>query len=110
MDRIGRIGCWFAARPKLSALACGLVSATGFPPLHLWPLALLAMGGFALLVLSSPGWRSALARGWLFGLAHFTLANNWIATAFTYQAEMPAGSRCRWWRSTSRSILRSPRC
>lgn len=90
MDRIGRIGSWFAARPKLSALLCGLASATGFPPLNLWPLALLAMGSFALLALSSPSWRSALARGWLFGLAHFTLANNWIATAFTYQAEMPA--------------------
>ena len=90
MDRVGRIGRWFAAHPKLSALACGLVSATGFPPLHLWPLALLAMGGFALLVPSAPTWRGALARGWLFGLAHFTLANNWIATAFTYQAEMPA--------------------
>ena len=90
MDRIGRIGGWFAARPKLSALLCGLASATGFPPLNLWPLALLAMGSFALLALSSPSWRSALARGWLFGLAHFTLANNWIATAFTYQAEMPA--------------------
>ncbi|MCH2488484.1 MAG: apolipoprotein N-acyltransferase, partial [Erythrobacter sp.] len=35
-------------------------------------------------------WREALLRGWLFGLAHFTLTNNWIATAFTYQAEMPA--------------------
>jgi apolipoprotein N-acyltransferase len=28
--------------------------------------------------------------GWLFGLGHFTIGNNWIATAFTYQANMPA--------------------
>ena len=28
--------------------------------------------------------------GWLFGVAHFTFGNNWIATAFTHQAEMPA--------------------
>jgi apolipoprotein N-acyltransferase len=31
-----------------------------------------------------------LARGWWFGLGHFTLGLNWIATAFTYQAAMPA--------------------
>ncbi|MBD3729917.1 MAG: apolipoprotein N-acyltransferase [Sphingomonadales bacterium] len=75
--------------PRLFALACGLIAATGFPPLALWPLALLALAGMAWLVHDAPGWREALLRGWLFGIAHFTLANNWIATAFTYQAEMP---------------------
>ncbi|TMM46628.1 apolipoprotein N-acyltransferase [Qipengyuania marisflavi] len=48
------------------------------------------MGGFVALVWRSDTWRSAFLRGWLFGLAHFTLTDNWIATAFTYQAEMPA--------------------
>lgn len=38
----------------------------------------------------SVNWRAAALIGWLFGVSHFTLANNWIATAFTYQAEMPA--------------------
>ncbi len=90
MSRMGRIGNWFAAHPKLSAALCGLAAATGFPPLQLWPLALLAIGGFAMLVLAAPTWRAALLRGWIFGVAHFTLANNWIATAFTYQSEMPA--------------------
>lgn len=90
MNRIGRIGDWLLARPRLAALLCGALSATGFPPLHLWPVALLAMGGFIALVRHAPDRRSAFVRGWLFGLAHFTLANNWIATAFTYQAEMPA--------------------
>lgn len=89
MDRIGRIANWFHARPRLSALLCGALSATGFPPLNLWPIALLAMGFFAWIALEAPDRRSAFLRGWLFGLAHFTLANNWIATAFTYQAEMP---------------------
>ena len=28
--------------------------------------------------------------GWLFGVGHFIVGHNWIATAFTYQAEMPA--------------------
>ena len=56
----------------------------------LWPLALLAMGGLALLVRDATGWRGALWLGWLFGMGHFTLGNSWIATAFTYQANMPA--------------------
>src|SRR3546814_12649911 len=31
----------------------------------------------------------ALALGWWFGLGHFTLGLNWIATSFTYQVAMP---------------------
>lgn len=77
-------------RPKLAALACGLLAATGFPPLALWPVGIAALAGFAWLVWRSASWRQAALLGWLFGVAHFTLANNWIATAFTYQAEMPA--------------------
>ncbi len=76
--------------PKVSALVCGLVAATGFPPLALWPLAVLGVAGFAWLVWRSASKRQAALVGWLFGVAHFTLANNWIATAFTFQAEMPA--------------------
>ncbi|MBA4748833.1 MAG: apolipoprotein N-acyltransferase, partial [Sphingopyxis sp.] len=34
--------------------------------------------------------RRAFALGWAFGVGHFTLGLNWIATAFTYQAAMPA--------------------
>ncbi len=79
-----------ASRPRLSALGLGLAAASGFQPLGLWPLALLAMGGFVLLLAQAPNWREAARLGWLFGVTHFTFANNWIATAFTYQANMPA--------------------
>lgn len=72
------------------ALALGVLAATGFQPLGLWPLALVAIGLFALIVARSSGWRQAAWLGWLFGMGHFTLGNSWIATAFTYQAEMPA--------------------
>jgi apolipoprotein N-acyltransferase len=85
-----RLARSIVARHKLASLAAGVLAATGFQPLALWPLALLAMGGFALLVARSTGWRQAAWLGWLFGLGHFTLGNNWIATAFTYQANMPA--------------------
>ena len=76
--------------PRFAALALGLLAATGFQPLGLWPLALVAMGGFIALVADAPDARRAALLGWLFGLAHFTLGNNWIAVAFTYQANMPA--------------------
>ncbi len=75
--------------PKLSALLLGVLAAAGFPPLGLWPVTLAAMGGFVWIVMCSPTWRAAGARGWFFGMGHFTLANNWIAHAFTYQDAMP---------------------
>lgn len=79
-----------AAWPRLCALVLGALAATGFQPMALWPLALLAMAGMFALIARSRDWRQALLLGWLFGVAHFTLANTWIATAFTYQANMPA--------------------
>ncbi|MGN6287692.1 MAG: apolipoprotein N-acyltransferase [Sphingopyxis terrae] len=85
-----RIIAFADRRPKLLALALGAVSATGFAPLNLWPLTLLALAGWMLLVArSSKGWR-AFGAGWAFGVGHFMLGLNWIATAFTYQAAMPA--------------------
>jgi apolipoprotein N-acyltransferase len=79
-----------AAWPRASALALGLLSATGFQPIGAWPLALAAMAGFVALIAAAPDPRRAAWLGWLFGWAHFTLSNNWIAAAFTHQANMPA--------------------
>ena len=78
------------ARPYMAALCLGLLAASGFQPLHLWPLGLAAMAATVWLIHSQKRARSAFMVGWLFGVAHFTLTNNWIATAFTFQAEMPA--------------------
>ncbi|WP_068865875.1 apolipoprotein N-acyltransferase [Erythrobacter dokdonensis] len=75
--------------PALAAIILGLVAACAFPPLHLWPLGLAALAGFVWLIHSADNWKQALGRAWLFGWAHLTLANNWIATAFTHQAKMP---------------------
>jgi apolipoprotein N-acyltransferase len=85
-------GPWhfLSSYPRLAALALGLLAATGFQPLGLWPVALAAMAGFAALLAEAPDAKRAAVLGWLFGVAHFTLGNNWIAAAFTYQAEMPA--------------------
>ena len=78
-----------AARTPLAALACGMLGACGFQPLALWPLALLGMAGLIALVAAAPGWKGAGWIGWAWGVGHFTIGNNWIATAFTYQAKMP---------------------
>lgn len=76
-------------RPALAALVLGLIGACAYPPLHLWPLGLAALAGFVWLIYTADNAKQALLRGWLFGWAHLTLANNWIATAFTHQAKMP---------------------
>jgi len=72
------------------AFLAGLVSALGFAPLGLWPLTLLAFAFLVWLIEGAPSLRAALARGWWFGVGQFVLGLNWIATAFTYQAAMPA--------------------
>jgi apolipoprotein N-acyltransferase len=74
----------------LYAFFAGAASAFAFQPVGLWPLLLVA---FALLCewlcRSKSVWR-ALLIGWAFGLGQFVVGLNWIATAFTYQAAMPA--------------------
>ena len=87
---LGPVRTYARKHPNWASLLLGALAAAGFQPLHLWPIGMAAMGAFGWLAWQSRGWRQALLRGWLFGLAHFSLTNNWIATAFTYQAEMPA--------------------
>lgn len=80
----------FAQRwPKLTAILLGLVAACGYPPIHGWWIALPALALTIAHWHAAPDWKAALSRGYLFGWAHLTLANNWIATAFTHQAKMP---------------------
>ena len=76
-------------RPLLAAPVLGALAACGFEPLHLWPLLLLAMAGTIALIARAHSARQAFVTGWLWGVGHFCIGNNWIATAFTYQAEMP---------------------
>jgi len=78
------------AYPRISALAAGIVSATGFAPLSLWPLTILAYALLIALIARATSWKRSLVLGYLFGVGQFTLGNDWIATAFTYQAAMPA--------------------
>jgi apolipoprotein N-acyltransferase len=77
-------------RLHLIAFVAGLIAATAFQPLGLWPAMPLAFAIFLWSLGQAPRLRTALARGWWFGLGQFVLGLNWIATAFTYQAAMPA--------------------
>jgi apolipoprotein N-acyltransferase len=76
--------------PLVLAFLAGLTGALGFEPVGLWPLTIFAFAGLIWLVERAPSLRSALARGWWFGVGQFVLGLNWIATAFTYQSNMPA--------------------
>ncbi len=77
------------SRPLLTALAAGLLSAIGFAPLGWWPVLLVCLAVLLALVHEAPTLRSALLRGWVFGVGHFTVGDNWIQHAFDYQSRMP---------------------
>lgn len=72
------------------AFATGAASAFAFQPVAWWPLMPLAFAVLCELVARAGSLRHALFTGWLFGLGQFAVGLNWIATAFTYQAAMPA--------------------
>ena len=77
------------SRPLLAALIAGFLSATGFAPLDWWPVTIVCLALLLRLTWHAPSLKSALLRGWVFGLGHFTLGNNWIQHAFDYQDKMP---------------------
>lgn len=74
----------------LIALATGALSAFAFQPVGMWILMPLALAGLCELIWRSTSLKQALGLGWAFGLGQFVVGLNWIATAFTYQAKMPA--------------------
>ena len=73
----------------LLPILLGAIAATGFAPLELWPVTLVAFALWLKLVHDAPTLRRALATGWLFGLGHFAINNNWIQHAFDFQDKMP---------------------
>jgi apolipoprotein N-acyltransferase len=74
----------------LYAFLVGAASAFAFEPVGLWPLLLLAFAVLCELLDRTKNLQRALLIGWAFGLGQFVVGLNWIATAFTYQAAMPA--------------------
>ena len=74
----------------LFALLTGALSAFAFQPVGWWPLMIVAIALLCELVARAGSLKKALVIGWGFGLGQFTIGLNWIATAFTFQAAMPA--------------------
>ena len=76
--------------PILLAFLAGLASACAFAPLSIGPLMIAGFTALLWLLQRAPTMRRALGLGWAFGFGQFVLGLNWIATAFTFQAAMPA--------------------
>ncbi|MCY7281468.1 MAG: apolipoprotein N-acyltransferase [Sphingomonas bacterium] len=74
----------------LIALFVGAASAFAFEPYALWPLMPIAFAALCELIARAPTLRLALLIGWGFAVGQFCIGLNWIATAFTFQAAMPA--------------------
>ncbi|MFN2474117.1 MAG: apolipoprotein N-acyltransferase [Sphingomicrobium sp.] len=74
----------------LVALLAGAGSALAFQPLAFAPVMVVAFALLCELIARSKGLVKAMLLGWAFGLGQFTIGLNWIATAFTFQANMPA--------------------
>jgi apolipoprotein N-acyltransferase len=76
--------------PAITALVIGALSAFAFEPVGWWLLMPIAFACLCELIGRSPSVWRALRIGWAFGLGQFAIGLNWIATAFTFQAAMPA--------------------
>ena len=77
-------------RLYILAFLTGAASAFAFQPVGWWPLMLIAFAALCELVARAGSLKRALLTGWLFGVGQFVVGLNWIATAFTFQAAMPA--------------------
>src|SRR6266851_1811966 len=65
-----------------AAFLAGALAALAMPPLYWLPLAVLGMVAFVWLWQTAPGPRSALLRGWAWGIGHFAVGSYWIVEAF----------------------------
>ncbi|MBV8741675.1 MAG: apolipoprotein N-acyltransferase, partial [Sinobacteraceae bacterium] len=74
----------------LTLFAAGCLSALGFAPLEAWPLTLAGLIWLLHRSWQAPALHAASAGAFVFGTGHFIVGLNWIAMAFTYQANMPA--------------------
>jgi apolipoprotein N-acyltransferase len=86
---VQKISAIFQKFPRLTALIAGAISAAGFAPWGLWPLTLVCFALLIHLVAQAGTAKRAFMIGWLFGVGHFSIGNQWIAVAFTFQAAMP---------------------
>ena len=65
-----------------AAFLAGALAALAMPPLYWLPLAVLGIVVFVWLWQTAPGPKSALLRGWTWGIGHFAVGSYWIVEAF----------------------------
>ena len=65
-----------------AAFLAGALAALAMPPLYWLPLAVLGVVAFVWLWQTAPGPKSALLRGWAWGVGHFAVGSYWIIEAF----------------------------
>jgi apolipoprotein N-acyltransferase len=65
-----------------AAFLAGALAALAMPPLYWLPLAVLGVVVFVWLWQTAPGPKSALLRGWTWGIGHFAVGSYWIVEAF----------------------------
>ena len=65
-----------------AAFLAGALAALAMPPLYWLPLAVLGIVAFVWLWQTAPGPKSALLRGWAWGIGHFAVGSYWIVEAF----------------------------
>ena len=65
-----------------AAFLAGALAALAMPPLYWLPLAVVGIVAFVWLWQTAPGPRSALLRGWAWGIGHFAVGSYWIVEAF----------------------------
>jgi apolipoprotein N-acyltransferase len=66
-----------------AAFLAGALAALAMPPLYWLPLAVVGMVVYVWLWETAPGPRSALLRGWAWGIGHFSVGSYWILEAFS---------------------------
>jgi apolipoprotein N-acyltransferase len=85
-----RLSAWFARqsarRGGLLAVGLGMLSALAFPPLHLLPVLLLAIPGLLRLIRTAPDMRTAMRRGWCFGVGMHVAGLYWLTEAILVEA------------------------
>ncbi len=70
-------------RAAAASFVAGALAALAMPPLYWLPLAVLGIVVFVWLWETAAGPRSALLRGWAWGIGHFSVGSYWILEAFS---------------------------
>ena len=84
---------WLRERPRIAlalAFAAGAAMVTGFAPLGIWPLAMLAAAALVHLRRAAPDARRAALTGFVFGLGLFGVGVSWVYVSLNQFGAMPA--------------------